>query len=82
MVRVASRVIGLWPALSPVAATASSCESWKSSQIWSVQRRGGLPRGRCQEGGADDDRISMPWVPGGRRHVPKGTKMTFVDGGG
>ena len=63
MVRVASRVIALQPALSPVAATASSCESWMSSQIWSVQHRGGLPRGRRQEGGADDDRMSMPCNP-------------------
>ena len=62
VVRVTSRVIALKPA------TASSCESWMSSQIWSVQRRGGLPRGRRQEGGADDDRMLMPWVPGGRRH--------------
>ena len=69
MVRVASRLIALQPALSPVAATASTCESWMSSHIWSVQRRGGLPRGRRQEGGADDDRMSMPWVPGGRRHM-------------
>ena len=52
VVRVASRVIALQPALSSVAATASSCESWMSSQIWSAQRRGGLPRGRRQEGGS------------------------------
>ena len=69
VVRVASRVIALQPAQSPVAATASSCESWMSSQIWSVQRRGGLQRGRRQEAGADDDRMSMPWVPDGRRHM-------------
>ena len=47
--RLVSRVIALQPALSPVAATASSCESWMSSQMLSVQRRGGLPRGRRQE---------------------------------
>ena len=85
VVRVASRVIALQPAMSPVAATASSCESWMSSQIWSVQRRGGLPRGRRQEGGADDDGISMPWVPGGRRHMcPKSLRRRLrmvVDSG-
>ena len=32
VVGVASRVIALQPALSPVAATTSSCESWMSSQ--------------------------------------------------
>ena len=68
VVRVTSRIIALQLALSPVAATASSCESWLSSQSWSVQRRGGVPRGRRQEAGADDDRMSMPWVSGGRRH--------------
>ena len=71
--------------MSPVAAIASSCESWMSSQIWSVQRRGGLPRGRRQEGGADDDSMSMPWVPGGRRHMcPKAPRrrlrMVVVSG--
>ena len=69
VVRVSSRVIALQPALSPVGATASSCESWMSLQIWSAQLRGGLPRGRRHEGGADDDRMAMPWVPGGRRHM-------------
>ena len=85
VVRVASRINALQPALSPVAATASTCESWMSSQIWSVQCRGGLPRGRRQEAGADDDRMSMPWVPGGRRHMcPKAPRrrlrMVVVSG--
>ena len=79
VVRVSSRVIALQPALSPVGATASSCESWMSLQIWSPQRRGGLPRGRRQEGGADDDDALGAWWK--TTYVPEGTNTTFEDDG-
>ena len=40
-----------------------------SFMIWSAQRSGGRPLGRCHDEGGVEARILMAWVPGCRRHM-------------
>ena len=48
--------------------------------IWSDQRSGGRPLGRCRDEGGVEARMSMAWVPGCRRHyVPEGTYAQLED---
>ena len=56
--RVASRTSDLQDVLSFVAVTASLRDSWVSFTIWSAQRSGGRPLGRCHvEGTSRDFRV-------------------------
>ena len=57
--RVASRTSDLQDVLSFVAVTASLRDSWVSFTIWSAQRSGGRPLGRCHVEGGVEARMSM-----------------------
>ena len=76
--RVASRTSDLQDVLSFVAVTASLRDSWVSFTIWSAQRSGGRPLGRCHVEGGVEARMSMAWVPGCRRQMcPKALRRSL-----